>query len=220
MALTQTTTPTDPIKSIGDDATATFENDPKFIEPTPGSEGSSDNVEEQQSAAWLARDTDDLVDSDEDEEEDDDLEDDDDEYEDDEEDEVDEDEEFDDTDEDDEDDDEDEEEDDEDEVAAAPLRADGLLGYEDEAEDVEKGRSEEQGGAFRERAEAKLKQPGSARGTRATATDDDDDAGDVDMGVSEDAFTEDDMDTDRIAALPAMMAVLSQHAAAMSHPAI
>ncbi|MFC6646560.1 hypothetical protein ACFQBQ_13380 [Granulicella cerasi] len=57
-----TNDPIDPIKQIGDDATATFENDPKFIEPTPGSEGSSDNVEEQQ--ALHARDTDDSADSD------------------------------------------------------------------------------------------------------------------------------------------------------------
>jgi hypothetical protein len=32
---------------VGDDATATFENDPKFIDSNPGGEGSSENVEEQ-----------------------------------------------------------------------------------------------------------------------------------------------------------------------------
>lgn len=43
---------------IGDDATATFENDPKFVEANPGATGSSENVEEQ-------RDTDDTADSEE-----------------------------------------------------------------------------------------------------------------------------------------------------------
>lgn len=43
---------------IGDDATATFEADPKFEESNPGAEGSSANVEEQ-------RETDDSEDSDE-----------------------------------------------------------------------------------------------------------------------------------------------------------
>ncbi len=45
---------------IGDDATATFENDPKFVEANPGAAGSSENVEEQ-------RDTDDTADSEEEE---------------------------------------------------------------------------------------------------------------------------------------------------------
>jgi len=43
---------------IGDDSTATFENDPKFVEANPGATGSSENVEEQ-------RDTDDTADSEE-----------------------------------------------------------------------------------------------------------------------------------------------------------
>ncbi len=64
---------------IGDDATATFENDPKFVGSNPGAAGSSENVEEQ-------RDTDDTEDSDEEivdeDEEDEELEDDDEEDED------------------------------------------------------------------------------------------------------------------------------------------
>jgi hypothetical protein len=43
---------------IGDDATATFESDPKFVDANPGADGSSENVEEQ-------RDTDDTEDSEE-----------------------------------------------------------------------------------------------------------------------------------------------------------
>jgi hypothetical protein len=43
---------------IGDDASATLENDPKFVDANPGATGSSENVEEQ-------RDTDDTADSDE-----------------------------------------------------------------------------------------------------------------------------------------------------------
>lgn len=199
------TTPIDPTKNIGEDSTATFEADPKFTEPTPGSEGSSDNVEEQKALA--ARDTDDVEDSD-----DEDFDDDEEEYDEDDEDNVDEDEEFDDTDEDDdfEDDDEDDEEegdedleDDGDEVAASGLRADGLLGYEDEAEDTEKGRSQDQGNASRERQERSIKQPGSLRGTgRATDVEGDDDEGNIAPGVTEDEYTDDDMDTDRVAALP------------------
>jgi ribonuclease E len=103
---------------IGDDATATFENDPKFIDSDPTGTASSENVEVQ-------RDTDDTEDS---EEEDDELEDadDDDELEDEDVDEEDEDDddvdlgEDEDDDEEVEDEDEDEEvEDDEDEVGAA-----------------------------------------------------------------------------------------------------
>jgi len=45
---------------IGDDATATFEDDPKFIESNPGAEASSENVAVQ-------RDTDDAQEDDEDE---------------------------------------------------------------------------------------------------------------------------------------------------------
>jgi len=61
--------------SIGDDATATFESDPTFVESNPGADGSSENVEEQ-------RDTDDLEDSDEEIEDEDDLDDEDEELED------------------------------------------------------------------------------------------------------------------------------------------
>ncbi len=43
---------------IGNDATATSESDPKFVEANPGTDGSSANVEEQ-------RETDDTKDSDE-----------------------------------------------------------------------------------------------------------------------------------------------------------
>jgi hypothetical protein len=189
-----TSTLIDPTRNIGEDSTATFEADPKFTEPTPGSEGSSQNVEEQ-------RDTDDVEESEEELDEDDEVEDDD----------VDEDDAFDDDEEEDEDEDEavedeedlEDEEDDAEEVAAAPaMRADGLLGYEDEADDAEKGRSEEQGNAERARAEAKLKQPGSTRGTgRLTDVEGDDDAGDVAQGVREDSLVEDDMDTDRVTAL-------------------
>jgi hypothetical protein len=53
---------------IGDDATATFEDDPKFIESNPGAEASSENVAVQ-------RDTDDAEEDDEDEDEDEDEED-------------------------------------------------------------------------------------------------------------------------------------------------
>jgi hypothetical protein len=98
-------TPMNPTKNIGDDATATFENDPKFTEPMPGSEGSSDNVEQQM--AMQMRDTDDVADSDEE------IADPDDE---------DEDEDVDDEEEDDEDELEDEEEDDQEEVSVAPQR--------------------------------------------------------------------------------------------------
>ncbi|MDE1160375.1 MAG: hypothetical protein PW792_00355 [Acidobacteriaceae bacterium] len=136
-------TPIDPIKQIGNDATATFENDPKFIEPTPGSEGSSENVEEQRKAqaGLFARDTDDLIDSDEDEDvedEDDEDDEDDEEYEDEDDEEY-----------EDEDDEDDEElEDDEDEVAASPaLVASGSdLSDEpdDDAGDVDMGVSEDE----------------------------------------------------------------------------
>jgi hypothetical protein len=43
---------------VGDDATATFENDPKFVDSNPGGAGSSENVEEQRAE-------DDVEDSDE-----------------------------------------------------------------------------------------------------------------------------------------------------------
>lgn len=102
--------------TVGDDATAEFENDPKFVDSNPTAFGSSENLAVQ-------RDTDDTEDSDEevedddedleDEDEDDEDEDEEDEDEEDDED-VEDDEEF----EDDEDEDEDEDEDDEDEVGA------------------------------------------------------------------------------------------------------
>jgi len=96
---------------VGDDATATFESDPKFIDSDPTGTASSENVEVQ-------RDTDDVEDSEEEvDEEDDELEDED--IEDDED--LDDEEEDDDLDEDDED--EDEVEDDEEEVGALGARA-------------------------------------------------------------------------------------------------
>ncbi|MBW4039158.1 MAG: hypothetical protein HIU91_09840 [Acidobacteria bacterium] len=85
---------------IGDDATATFESDPKFIDSDPTEGASSSNIAVQ-------RDTDDLEDSDEEEDE---LEDEDEEYE--EDDDEDEEEDEDEDEEDDDDDDEDEEDDD------------------------------------------------------------------------------------------------------------
>jgi hypothetical protein len=153
---------------IGDDVTATFENDPNFVNADPTESASSDNLEEQRPGAGqefqaapksgrgagpdadeedeFADDEDDEDLEDEDDEEDDDLEDDDEDDEDleddDEEDEDDEEYEDDDEDLDEEDDDEDEDEDDADEVEASAspsagvLRTDGLLGYEDEAEDT------------------------------------------------------------------------------------
>ena len=87
---------------IGDDATATFESDPKFVDSNPTESASSGNIEVQ-------RDTDDTEDSDE---EDDEIEDADEEEE-----------EEDEEDEDDDEDDDDEEEDDDEEVGAAPVGA-------------------------------------------------------------------------------------------------
>ncbi|MES2391562.1 MAG: hypothetical protein V4555_07965, partial [Acidobacteriota bacterium] len=74
------------------------------------------------------------------------------------------------------------------ENAVAALRADGLLGQEDEQEDVAKKRDR-------------------AAGDKARAGDDDD-AGDVDMGVDEDALDEDDMDTDKVAARSVSLAMV------------
>ena len=173
-------------KIIGTDSTATFEDDPTFVDSNPGAGGSSENVEEQ-------RDTDDTADSDEELEDEDVLDEEDDE------------DEFDDEDED------DEEEDDADEVAASGLRADGLLGYEDEEEDVEKKRSPQKSvdsGTNRPKHHA-----------RATDTDGDDDSGDLDRGVDEDAINsseDDEIDTDRVAAAAytqRIAATLQQYAA-------
>ncbi len=70
---------------IGEDSTATFENDPTFVAGTPTANGSSENLQTPQDRkdirnqpSLVARDTDDV----EDEEEDDEDEDDDDEFED------------------------------------------------------------------------------------------------------------------------------------------
>ncbi len=134
---------------LGDDATATFEDDPNFVESNPTGTASSENVEEQRSAASsspAARDTDDAEDDDEDDvDEDEDLDDEEDDDEDDLDDESEEDE------------DEDEDEDDADEVkASSVLLADGLLGYEDEAEDVKNGVDRKTGDAQRAEAEERL----------------------------------------------------------------
>jgi hypothetical protein len=142
----------------GDDATATFESDPKFVDSNPGADGSSENVEEQ-------RDTDDLEDSDEEEE-----------------------------DAEDEDEDDDEElEDDEEEVAASGMRLDGLLGQEDEYDDVRNKRDRAEGDAERAKESGEVQEPVE-----------DQDEGDLDQGVDEDALDEDDMDTDKVAALSYM----------------
>jgi hypothetical protein len=115
MAATKTPIATDSAAElnplVGDDVTATFEDDPKFIDSNPTDGASSENVEVQ-------RDTDDSEDSDEEEDE---LEDDEDDElieEDDDEDVEDEDDDL--------DDDEDEEDDDEDEVGAAAQYAASL----------------------------------------------------------------------------------------------
>jgi hypothetical protein len=119
---------------VGDDSTATFENDPKFIDSDPTDTASSENVEVQ-------RDTDDTEDSEEEiDEEDDDLEDEDDDLD----------------EEDDEEDDEidDEGEDEDDLAAAARLEASGLTSVrvhaaeradeDDDAGDVDPGVDEDE----------------------------------------------------------------------------
>ena len=178
----------------GDDATATFENDPTFIDSNPTGNASTENV-------TVQRDTDDLADSDdeaadtgaaEDDLDDEDLDDDDDLVEDDDEDDL-EDEE-DDLDDEEDDEDEDADEDDADEVTASPaLRADGLLGYEDEADDAEKGVGRAQGDATRAHNEAE-----------ANDGEDQDD-GDVAQGIDEDDLNDDDLDTDTVAAPPSQV---------------
>jgi len=113
---------------VGDDATATFEDDPNFVESNPTGNASTESVEVQ-------RDTDDVEDSDEEEDE---LEDDDEEFED--EDDSDEDEDVDD------DDDEEDEEDDADEVAALAVMAAGPEDAEldDDEGDVDSGVDEDE----------------------------------------------------------------------------
>jgi hypothetical protein len=74
-------------------------------------------------------------------------------------------------------------------ASATELRADGLLGQEDELSDAEKDRSRESGDAARDRTESKIKDGSEA----------DDDAGDVAPGVDEDKLNADDMDTDQVA---------------------
>jgi hypothetical protein len=103
---------------IGDDATATFEDDPKFVDSNPTGNASTENV-------TVQRDTDDTEENDDEFEDDDELEDEDEEEDEDDEEEEDE-----------EDEDDEDEEDDADEVKASPaLRADGLQGYEESEED-------------------------------------------------------------------------------------
>ncbi len=67
---------------IGDDSTATFESDPKFVDSTPGADSSSENLQTREDRQDIRdrpslklRDSDDVEDEDEDDEdEDDDLE--------------------------------------------------------------------------------------------------------------------------------------------------
>lgn len=175
--LPTTDSPNDLRPLVGDDATATFEDDPNFVESDPTGRASSENLEEQRSAADrntpASRDTDDT--EDEDDEDDDDLEDVDDDEEDEEDDEDDleedledddddegldddEDEEEDDEDfEDDEDDDEDEEDDADEVSASSVLRADGLLGYEDEADDAREKVDRKKGDEERAEEEVEIK---------------------------------------------------------------
>jgi hypothetical protein len=146
---------------VGDDSTATFEDDPKFIDSDPTGTASSENVEVQ-------RDTDDTEDSEEEiDEEDDELEDEDDDLEEEEDDEL-----------------ADDEKDAGDLATAATLEASGLT---------------------------------SVRVDAAKAADEDDDAGDVDPGVDEDALDDDDLDTDRVADAALRMSAL---VAATSEPAV
>lgn len=151
---------------LGDDATATFEDDPNFVNSNPGENGSSENEQEQKDPVSLrARDTDDEEDEDDDfdedeDDEDEDDEDDDEDYEDDEDledDEEDQDDDEDDLDDEDEEDDDEDEDDDADELEASAYRMDGLLGYEDEADDARKGIDRKQGDAERAEAEEELK---------------------------------------------------------------
>ena len=110
---------------IGDDSTATFEDDPAFVESNPPDNASTESVAVQ-------RDTDDVEDSEEeieeaDEEEDEDLEDEED---------LEDDEDVEDEDDEEEDEDDEDEEDDADEVADSnTLWVDGQLGHEEEDQD-------------------------------------------------------------------------------------
>lgn len=190
-------------KLIGDDATATFESDPTFVESNPTSSASSENLEEQRPGAGQEfqavpassgrgagpdpDEEDELEDDDdlEDDEDDDDLED--------EEDDVDDDDDLDDEDEDDDDlddeddDEDDDEEDDADEVkaSASPLLVDGLLGYEDEAEDAKKGVDRVTGDVERRRDEA-----------RKLSDDPDEDPTDAYAEVDPEAEREEEADSD------------------------
>ncbi len=167
---------------IGDDSTATFENDPTFVDSNPTGSASSENLEEQRPGAGkefqavVAKsgkgagpdpDEEDEF-ADEEEDDDDDLDDEDEDVDDDEDDDedLDDDEEDDDEDDLDDEDDDDEDEDDEDEddadevkasasPAAETLRADGLLGYEDEAEDSKNRVDRVTGDVERKRDEAR-----------------------------------------------------------------
>ena len=184
MALSQNTPATDSAahlrEIIGSDSTATFEDDPSFIDSDATATGSSENLSAAKDDPEEDEDDLDEVDDDGELEEDD--------GEDDEEEVDEEDDEEDEEDYDDDDDDDEEEEDDADEVAAssasnpATLRADGLLGYEDEADDVQKGLTEKQGDAQRAKQEAALKDG------------EDDDAADDgrEAAVDEDKLNEDD----------------------------
>ena len=193
MALSQNAPATDSAAElneiIGSDSTATFENDPKFIDSDPAATGSSENLNAAKADPEEEDDDEEDDDGDFDEDDGDDDEDETDEEDagTDEEDEDDEEDEYDD------DDDDEVEDDDAEEVSASSpagshtLRADGLLGYEDEADDVQNGLTETQGNAERAKQEAALKDG------------EDDDAGDDgrEAAVDEDSLNADeDIDLD------------------------
>ncbi|MGI4826754.1 MAG: hypothetical protein ACRYFU_00960 [Janthinobacterium lividum] len=95
--------------------------------------------------------------------------------------------------------------------ASSVLQADGLLGYEDEADDVASNRSRQEGDAVRAEEAARVygrlegnELPGPSRGDADT----DQDAGDLGSGVDEDALDEDELDTDRVTSTEAMTAAI------------
>ena len=124
---------------VGPDATADFEDDPKFIDSDPTSTASSENVAVQ-------RDTDDLEDSEE-----------------------------------------------EDAEAGAEDGEEDDLDDEDEDEEEDDVDEEDEGEEVDDEAEATLQTK-----TFDDLGEEDDDDGDVEAGLDEDALDEDDLDTDRV----------------------